>query len=108
MSTLSNDIRRVRTLDVLIISEECPFCEAVLENIDSIRAHDLIFVNIDNATEEVILNIDSPAAPMIVHFESGREKHRAVGIDEILAYRSNVDADADTAIKTQKETQKGD
>lgn len=110
MSTLSDDIRRIRALDVLVIAEECPFCEAVLENIDSIRIRNLRIVNLEKATEEVIRNIESPVTPMIVHFEGGREKHRAVGLNEILAYRPNTDTadEADTVSKTQKETQKGD
>ena len=107
MSTLSDDIRRARALDVLVIAEECPFCEAVLENIDFIHAHDLLIVNIDKATEEVIRNIESPAAPMLIHFESGREKHRAVGLNEILAYRPGTDAVTKMQKETQKETQKG-
>jgi hypothetical protein len=74
---------------LMLVSEDCPFCQEVLDNFEHLHlAFDTLVVNTDACGEDIDSFIDAPAVPMIVHFRDGKEVGRGVGVEGIMTFHS--------------------
>lgn len=83
---LKEIIEESNSIDILFVSDDCPHCISVLDNINALISGALTVVNIDQHIDEVIELLNEPVTPMMVHFENGKERGRAKGLEAILAF----------------------
>ncbi|KPK66728.1 MAG: hypothetical protein AMS21_00820 [Gemmatimonas sp. SG8_38_2] len=78
-----------RHIYLLLVSEECPFCQEVLDAIHNGKlrlSHSTMVLNTDSCSDEIDKIVSWPATPMIVHFRDGQEVNRGVGVEGIMAF----------------------
>jgi hypothetical protein len=77
---------------VLLVAEDCPYCEQVLASIREGNVnldHETFIINTDRCSKEVDGIINWEATPMIAHLKKGREVRRGLGLDGILAFEKD-------------------
>lgn len=81
-----------RDMFLLLVSEDCPFCREVLDNLESLGlVFDTLVVNTDQCAEAIDQIIDWPAVPMLVQYHNGEEVKRAVGVPGIMGFEHAPD-----------------
>jgi hypothetical protein len=82
-----DEIKGSPSLNVLFVSDGCPWCDMILDNIGLLTVKSPITVfEITPCVIEVLERVNEAACPMLIYFELGEERRRAVGIDEILTF----------------------
>jgi hypothetical protein len=95
---------------ILLVAEDCPYCEQVLESIKAGNVnldHETFIVNTDKCAEQVDGIINWEATPMIAHLKKGKEVRRGLGLDGILAFEKDKAKGAGNSTASTPEEREG-
>lgn len=92
---VKSEILKLDDAYVLLVAEDCPYCEQVLESVHKGNVnldHQTFVINTDRCSGEVDSIFEWDATPMIVHLQKGKVVRKGRGLDGVLAFEKSKGA----------------